>query len=183
MTPDGAILEIEAAFARRGHEAYGEGVSQLEHALQAARLAEAEGADATLVAAALLHDIGHMLHDLPEDIAERGVDAGHERLASAWLSRFFGPAVCEPVRLHVDAKRYLCAVEPGYHDRLSEASRLSLRLQGGPLGPAEAASFAAHPHAEAAVLVRRWDDAAKVAGLATPDLAHFLPRMAALVRG
>jgi phosphonate degradation associated HDIG domain protein len=179
---DRALYEIRAAFARRGGDAYGEGVTQLEHALQAAWLAEKEGASPALLAAALLHDIGHMLHDFPDDVAEQGLDTEHEKLASAWLSQFFGMEVSEPVRLHVDAKRYLCTAEPGYWDRLSDASKLSLRLQGGPLPPPAAARFAAGPHAQAAVGLRRWDDEAKVVGLATPDLEHFLPCVAAVVR-
>jgi phosphonate degradation associated HDIG domain protein len=168
-----AFAEIEAAFARRGRESYGEGVTQLEHALQAGLLAERAGASPALIAAALLHDIGHMLHELPEDIAERGVDAQHESLGSAWLSRHFGPDVSEPVRLHVEAKRYLAAVEPGYFDLLSEASKLSLRLQGGPLDAAAARRFADGPHAEAAIRLRRWDDDAKIVGRPTPGLRHF----------
>lgn len=168
-----AFAEIEDAFRRRGGESYGEGVTQLEHALQAGWLAEQAGAAPTLVAAALLHDIGHMLHDLPEDVAEQGIDAQHESLGSAWLSQHFGPAVSEPVRLHVEAKRYLAAREPGYFERLSDASKLSLRLQGGPLDPTAARRFAAEPYAEAATRLRRWDEAAKIVGFATPDLAHF----------
>jgi [1-hydroxy-2-(trimethylamino)ethyl]phosphonate dioxygenase len=184
MTPSSSTVldAIRTAFARRGGDAYGEGVTQLEHALQAAWVAEKEGAAPTLVAAALLHDIGHLLHELPEDVAEQGIDAEHEKLASAWLSQYFGPALSEPVRLHVDAKRYLCTAEPGYWDRLSEASKLSLRLQGGPLSPPAAERFAAGTYADAAVAVRRWDDEAKVVGLTTPDLEHFLPRAAELVR-
>ena len=98
-------------------------MSQNEHALQAALLAEKSGAKPALIAAALLHDIGHLLHELPEDIAEQGVDTQHEALGSAWLSQHFGPEVSESVRLHVAAKRYLCRVEPAYFDALSEASK------------------------------------------------------------
>lgn len=176
------FAEIAAAFERRGRESYGEGVTQLEHALQTAWLAERAGAAPALLSAALLHDIGHMLHALPEDIAERGVDAQHESIGSAWLSRHFGPAVSEPVRLHVEAKRYLAAAEPGYFDRLSEASKLSLRLQGGPHEPDAARRFLDQPYAEAAAQVRRWDDEAKIMGLRTPDLAHFAPLIAAPAR-
>ena len=102
-----ALVEIRAAFARRGVETYGEGVSQLEHALQCAACAERDGASAALIAATLLHDIGHLIHDLPVDIADQGIDAQHESLGSAFLSQYFGPDVTEPVRLHVAAKRYL----------------------------------------------------------------------------
>ena len=176
------FAEIEAAFTRRGAESYGEGVTQLEHALQTGWLAERAGASPALVSAALLHDIGHMLHRLPEDIAEQGIDAQHESIGSAWLSRHFGPEVSEPVRLHVEAKRYLSAAEPGYFDRLSEASKLSLRLQGGPHRPEAAQHFLDLPFAEAAVQVRRWDDEAKILGLRTPGLAHFGPSIEASAR-
>ena len=175
-----AIAAIDAAFARRGRDHYGEGVSQQEHALQAAWQAEREGASPALIVAALLHDIGHLLHDLPEDIADQDVDTEHESLGSAWLSQYFGPEVSEPVRLHVAAKRYLCAAEPGYLDQLSAASQQSLALQGGPLDAAAAAAFRAAPGAEAAIRLRRWDDEAKIVGLATPDLAHFCSYVASI---
>lgn len=171
------IDEILHLYARRGHASYGEGVTQNEHALQSALEAEEAGAGSALVTAALLHDIGHLLHDLPEDIAEQGVDTQHESLGSAWLSRHFGGAVSEPVRLHVPAKRYLCATEIGYADALSEASKLSLRLQGGPMSATEAEDFARATYAEDAVRVRRWDDLAKVAGRRTPGFDHFRPHI------
>jgi phosphonate degradation associated HDIG domain protein len=167
------IDAILALYARRGGATYGEGVTQSEHALQAAMLAEQEGAPPELIAAALLHDIGHLLHDLPEDIAEQGVDTRHESLASAWLSQHFGPAVTEPVRLHVAAKRYLCAVRPGYFEALSQASKLSLTLQGGPMSDAEAASFLALERSADAIRLRRWDEAAKQAGRRTPPFHYF----------
>jgi phosphonate degradation associated HDIG domain protein len=165
--------EIRAAFGRRGAETYGEGVSQLEHALQCAACAERDGAPPALIAATLLHDIGHLIHDLPADIADQGIDAQHESLGSAFLSRHFGPGVTEPVRLHVAAKRYLAATERGYFDLLSPASVQSLRLQGGLMSRDESVRFAAEPYAADAVKLRRWDDEGKVVGAKTPDLAHF----------
>jgi len=174
--------ELVALYRRRGPATYGEGVTQNEHALQSALLAEQSGAKPALIAAALLHDIGHLLHDLPEDIAEQGVDTRHEALGSAWLSRHFGPEVTEPVRLHVAAKRYLCAIEPAYFDALSDASKLSLRLQGGPMSKEEAAIFSALPFARDAVQVRRWDDEAKQIGRETPGFEHFLPVLDAAIR-
>jgi [1-hydroxy-2-(trimethylamino)ethyl]phosphonate dioxygenase len=174
--------EIRAAFARRGGETYGEGVSQLEHALQCAMCAERDGAGPALIAATLLHDIGHLVHDLPADIADQGIDAQHESLGSAWLSRHFGPAVSEPVRLHVAAKRYLAATEPGYFDLLSPASVQSLQLQGGVMSAQERARFAAERFAEDAVRLRRWDDEGKVVGMATPALDHFERYLAETLR-
>jgi phosphonate degradation associated HDIG domain protein len=170
-----AVDEVRSAFAKRGHEGYGEGVTQLEHALQCAVFAARDGAAESLVVATLLHDIGHMLHDLPEDIADQGVDTVHESLGSAWLSQHFGLEVSEPVRLHVAAKRYLSASEPGYYDVLSEASKLSLKLQGGPMSADEQRCFAGERFFKEALDLRRWDDEGKVVGLKTPDLAHFEP--------
>jgi len=167
------VEEALALYARKGQLAYGEGVSMLEHGLQAARLAEQESAGPALIAAALLHDIGHLLHSLPEDIADRGIDTQHESLASAWLSQYFPPAVSEPVRLHVAAKRYLCAVEQGYMAGLSPASMQSLGLQGGPMSEGEAARFAGERFSTEAIRLRRWDDLAKVPGQKTPGLDHY----------
>ncbi|MGF1609824.1 MAG: phosphonate degradation HD-domain oxygenase [Kiloniellales bacterium] len=166
-------------YDERGALHYGEGVSQREHALQAAALARAEGADDALVTAALLHDIGHLLHKRGEDVAARGIDAKHEAIGAGWLARHFGPAVCEPVRLHVAAKRYLCAVEPGYEARLSPASTVSIALQGGRMRTDEAAAFEALPFAAAALRLRRWDEAAKDIDLATPAFESFIPHILA----
>ena len=173
------LEEIRAAFARRGHETYGEGISQLDHALQCAAFAERDGADAALVTATLLHDIGHLLHDLPADVADSGVDTQHEASGSAWLSRHFGPEVTEPVRMHVAAKRYLATMEPGYFDRLSDASKLSLRLQGGPMTATQADTFAAEPFFADAIRLRRWDEEGKIIDYRGPALDHFLPRVQA----
>jgi phosphonate degradation associated HDIG domain protein len=179
----GPLAFLFSLFNERGHAAYlGEAVSQLEHALQAAWAAEKAGADSSLIAASLLHDLGHLLHDLPDDCAQAGIDDRHEGLGARWVERWFGPAVSEPIRLHVAAKRFLCASEPGYHDRLSEQSQLSLKLQGGPMTPAEVEDFRKNAHGEAAVALRRWDDEAKVPGLATPDLEHFLPHLERVVK-
>jgi len=157
---------------QRGSGAYfGEAVTQREHALQSAYLAQQENASDALVAAALLHDIGHILG--PGDDLLPVTDDRHEEAAAAWLARFFLPEVTEPIRLHVPAKRYLCAAEPEYRSRLSEASQHSLRLQGGPMSADERSSFDESPHADAARRLRRWDDAAKIPGLWTPDLENY----------
>ncbi len=168
-----ALDDIRAAFAKRGGDTYGEGVSQLEHALQCAACAERDGASPALIAATLLHDIGHLLHELPQDIADQGIDTEHESLGSAWLSRHFGPAVTEPVRLHVAAKRYLATVEKGYYELLSAASIQSLKLQGGLMSPDETRKFAAERFAQDAINLRRWDDEGKIVGAETPALGHF----------
>ena len=167
--------EIEAVLARRGEEEYaGEPVSQLQHALQCAALAEAEKAGDTLVTAALLHDLGHLMEDDPDGEAARGGDTHHEDAGAGFLSRWFGPEVTEPVRMHVDAKRWLCLRRPGYAESLSPASQRSLALQGGPFSDAEADAFASRPHADAAIRLRLWDDAAKDPAAVTPPLSHFL---------
>jgi len=174
------VDEIFQMFARRGDEAYfGEPVSQTEHALQAAHQAEQEGAPQALVVAALLHDIGHLLHGMGEDIADHGVDARHEAAGEAWLAGHFPPEVIEPVKLHVAAKRYLCRVDPAYFSQLSPASVQSLALQGGPFGDQEAREFEAHRYYREAVRLRRWDDAAKIPGLAVPGLEHYRPALEA----
>ncbi len=159
--------------AERGSEQYGdEAVSQLQHALQCAALARGEGACPALVTAALFHDVGHLVADDPS-AARKGRDLCHEDAGAGFLEALFGPAVAEPVRLHVAAKRYLTAVDPAYLAGLSEASRVSLAVQGGPFTPAEAAAFLARPHAAEAVRLRRWDDLAKDPAAVTPPLCAF----------
>jgi phosphonate degradation associated HDIG domain protein len=168
------VDEIFRVFNEYGFEQYlGERVSMTEHMLQSAYAAEQEGAAPRLVAAALLHDYGHFIHDLPSDSAQHGVDTQHEEVAHAFLSRHFGPEIAEPIRMHVAAKRYLCATEPSYLEQLSPASTLSLELQGGPYSPEEVATVDESPYAEDAVRLRRWDDIGKIAGLETPDLEHY----------
>jgi phosphonate degradation associated HDIG domain protein len=177
------VDELERLFAERGARDYvGEPVSQAEHALQCAALAEAGGQPDAVVAAALLHDVGHLLESDALAALEAGDDQVHEDLARDFLAPHFPPDVTEPVRLHVAAKRYLCAVEPAYHEALSAASRRSLELQGGPMDAAEAAAFAASPHHAAAVTLRRFDDQAKVPGRAVPGFAHYRAVLERLLR-
>jgi len=172
------VDEVVELFATRGHDAYvGEPVSQLEHGLQAAYYAEREGASDELIVAALLHDIGHLIHKLPEDAADHGIDTRHEHLGGAWLKRYCGPEVTEPIRLHVPAKRYLCATDAEYQAQLSPASIQSLTLQGGPFTPDEVAEFERNPHFRAAVALRRWDDLAKIPALEVPPLEYYRPRL------
>jgi [1-hydroxy-2-(trimethylamino)ethyl]phosphonate dioxygenase len=178
-----SIDRLFAVLTTNGGAQYGqERVSQLAHALQCGLAAEQAGATPALIGAALLHDIGHLVHKLGEDAAVRGIDDHHEALGAKLLAKWFVPALSEPVALHVDAKRYLCASEPGYFAILSPASVRSLELQGGIYDEAGAAAFRARPHAEDAVRVRRWDEAAKVQGLSTPDLAHFRPYLEASLK-
>jgi len=167
------IEMIADLFAGPGARDYlGEAVTIGEHMRQAGALAEAAGAAAPLVAAALLHDIGHLRGE---------TDARHGPAGAQWLSQWFGPAVTEPVRLHVAAKRFLCATEPGYSGLLSAESVRTLALQGGPMTPEQAAAFGALPHARDAVAVRRWDDEAKDPSVTPPGFAHFEPLLTSLL--
>jgi phosphonate degradation associated HDIG domain protein len=150
-------------------------VNQRQHALQAAWLAEKTGCPDPLVVASLLHDIGHLVHDLGEDPAADGVDDQHEQRGYEFLTAWFGREVTEPVRLHVAAKRYLCATEADYFSKLSKDSVLSLSLQGGPMSSDEVVAFDALPQSAAAVKLRRFDEQAKVKNLKTPSIEHFLP--------
>ena len=180
MTP---VQQLAELFAGQGAAKYlGEPVTIGVHMRQAGALAQTAGAAPELVAAALLHDVGHMLSGLSQDVAERGINDVHERNGADWLEKHFGPAVVMPVRLHVAAERYLCAVEPEYLRGLSPASQLSLGLHGGPVAPAEVRSFEAQPHAKAAVALRRWDDGAKVPGWQVPDLETYRTVLATALR-
>ena len=178
------IDDIFDMFHRRGDSTYlGEPVTLTEHMLQTAHAAELDGAPTALVAAAVLHDVGHMMHDLEGDPAERGIDSLHEDAGSAFLAGHFPSAVTEPIRLHVASKRYLCAVDPAYLSQLSPASLRSLELQGGPFSEAEAAELRALPYAADALRLRRYDDVAKVPGLPTPTLEHYRRVLASIVAG
>ena len=181
MSPIDHLVEL---FAGDGLDSYlGEEVSIATHMLQAAALAESAGADACLVAASLLHDVGHFT-----EIGRGRTDAQHlestdhrdQESGADWLAQWFPADVSEPVRLHVMAKRYLCAVEPGYLGKLSPASVHTLSPQGGPLTAADARAFERLPHALAAVSVRRWDDAAKDPAVTPPPFEHFRPLLSAL---
>lgn len=167
--------ELRELFSKRGESQYGgERVTQLEHALQCAQLAEQAEAGAEQIVAALLHDIGHLLHDLPQDAPDQGIDDHHENSGNAYLQQHFPESVCAPVRMHVAAKRYLCAVDTTYQSTLSAPSIQSLQLQGGPMSQEEITEFEMDPHWKEAVALRRWDDHAKKVDLPTPELEHFL---------
>ena len=161
---------------RRGAESYlGEQVTISQHMLQAARLAEKADAGDELIAAALLHDIGHYTNEFAEDAAEHGIDTVHEEAGAVVVEPYFPDVVVDCIRHHVAAKRYLCATDPGYFDQLSAASVHSLDLQGGPMSDEEVAAFDRHPNLEAIVQVRLWDDEAKVQDLPTPGFDHYAP--------
>ncbi|MGW7368643.1 phosphonate degradation HD-domain oxygenase [Streptomyces sp. NPDC054841] len=175
---------LAALFEGEGSaEYFGEAVTQAQHMLQAGVLAEAAGAPPHLVAAALLHDVGHFQGAVTgRDLMENGTDNRHSHTGADWLDRWFGPEVTEPVRLHVAAKRYLCAVEPGYFDLLSDASVHTLQVQGGPMTEAQVRAFEAHPGARDAVAVRRWDEQAKDPEMETPDFEYFRSLLEGLLR-
>jgi gamma-butyrobetaine dioxygenase len=187
MSPVGRLAEL---FASEGAADYlGEPVTVAQHMLQAGALAQGAGAPGALVAAALLHDAGHLRGADPladeQELSGRelmaGADNDHSERGAAWLARWFPPAVTEPARLHVAAKRYLCAAEPGYFALLSPASVYTLSLQGGPMAPADAAAFAAGRYAADAVAVRRWDDAAKDPAADVPGFAWYRPLLEGLL--
>lgn len=178
-----SLDDVIDLYERWGTSRYDEEVLQLEHALQTAALARAAGAADPLVAAALLHDVGHLL-DLADGDGhrDRTTDQRHEARGSAWLAGLFPPAVTAPVALHVRAKRYLVTVDPEYAAALSPGSTASLVRQGGPLEPAEVAAFEANPGWADAVALRRWDDEAKVDGLAVAELASYRPLLESVRR-
>lgn len=175
-----AVLTPSLLVDRLTHHAAGmyggEAVTQLEHALQCATLAREDGADDNLVCAALLHDFGHLI----DGVDDRSQP--HERLAAFALRELYDVTVTEPIRLHVDAKRYLCAVDARYAASLSDASRRSLAWQGGPFSAQDAAGFIQQAHAGDAIRLRRWDDAAKVPGMTTLPLSAFIPLVHATMR-
>ena len=166
----GDVLDLLLATGGRAY--LGEPVTVLEHSLQAADLAERGGLPTELVVAALLHDIGWLL---------RGGPRAHELRGASHLARHFGPEVAEPVRLHVEAKRYLATVEPGYRELLSDASVRTMATQGGPMPETEVEAFLERPHSAAAVALRRLDDRAKVPGASTPTLDHYVPLVESLL--
>jgi len=171
-SPVGRIFQV---FRECGDRHYGENISELQHALQTAEFARQFGEADDVVLSCLLHDYGHMLHDLGENIAQQGVDARHEELGAELLRGMFPEAILEPIRQHVAAKRYLCWKVPTYVDGLSESSQLSLQLQGGPMNDDEARQFESNPHYEACVKVRSYDDMGKVPDMATADLESYRP--------
>ena len=172
-----AEQKVDALFAymeERGQSFYDEVVTQLEHALQCAALAQQNEASPTLITSALLHDLGHFILDEHNaDTAFLAMDLNHEEIGARYLEPFFPEAVTTPIRLHVPAKRYLCATDAAYHDGLSEASKRSLKVQGGSMSNEEQEAFEQIPHFQDALTLRRWDDLAKVKGLETARLGAY----------
>ena len=171
---------IELLATQGGESYFGEPVTVLEHCLEAAHFAREANNSPTLIASALLHDIGHLLHHESEDIADQGQDTHHEELADALLSTHLPQSVTTPIRLHVAAKRYLCAADPAYLQALSPSSVLSLKLQGGPMSKSEMEAFLAGPFAQEAITLRHWDDEAKIPNLPVPTVESYLPLLKTL---
>jgi phosphonate degradation associated HDIG domain protein len=173
------ILDL---FAQQGATEYmGEAVTMSQHMEQTAACAVADGAPDSLVIAALLHDIGHFIGEHPIDALENGIDNDHENVGADYLQTHFPSSVSEPVRLHVAAKRYLCATDPAYRERLSNASINSLNVQGGPMSTVEIQAFEANPHHRAAVKLRTYDDDGKVAGLTIRPVTSYRETLQAMV--
>ena len=185
--PDEIAERLIGLYELHGNDRYDEAVTQTQHAVQTAELAHAAGADRRLIAAALLHDVGHLLRaSAPASVPDRPSlpehDWRHEEVAARLLSRWFDPELVEPIRHHVDAKRFLCALDPAYHETLSCASVRSLELQGGPMTAGEIERFERTAGTAAGVALRRWDDLAKDPGRVVPTIGSFHPLIADLVR-
>ena len=182
LTADTIVDFIADIFARRGAESYlGERVTMSQHMLQAARLAEEAGAPEPVIVSALLHDIGHYTNEFPEDALEKGTDNLHEEAGARVLSPFFPSEVTDPILHHVAAKRYLCATDPEYFGKLSEASVHTLNLQGGPMDAEEVAEFEKNPNLKQIIAVRYLDEAGKRDDMETPDYWHFAPMVQRMV--
>lgn len=182
LSPGNIVAFIGDIFERRGADSYlGEQVTMSEHMLQGAKLAEDAGGGDLMVTAALLHDIGHYTNEFPDDALEKGVDNHHDKAGAAVLAAFFPTVVTDCVRYHVAAKRFLCATDSGYFDRLSPASVHTLNLQGGPMNKQEVAAFSENPNLEAIIQVRIWDDEGKVPGITTPPFSHYAPMLQRVV--
>ena len=179
LTADNIVDFIGDIFARRGAESYlGERVTMSQHMLQAALLAEQSGAAEPVIVSALLHDIGHYTNEFPEDALEKGTNNLHEEAGARVLAPFFPAEVTDPILHHVAAKRYLCATDPAYFGKLSEASVHTLNLQGGPMDADEVAAFSKEPNLDAILQVRIWDDQGKDPAIETPPFAHYAPMVA-----
>jgi predicted HD phosphohydrolase len=182
LTPDNIVAFLGDIFGRHGSSSYlGEQITTSEHMLQGALLAEEDNAPDALIAGILLHDIGHYTHEFPRAAFDQGIDDCHDKAGAAVLAPFFPTMVTACVGSHVAAKRYLCATESDYFDRLSPASVHTLRLQGGPMSETEITVFGNNPELECLLQIRIWDEAAKVAGKKTRSFAYYVPLLESLV--
>lgn len=182
LTSDNIVAFLADIFERRGADEYlGESVSMAEHMLQAARSAEVAGQPPAVIAAALLHDVGHFTSEFGTYAPDDTVDKHHEDAGADLLAAFFPPLVADCVRYHVAAKQYLCATRPDYRNKLSPASVHTLALQGGPMDATEVAAFERNPHHQAIIKVRIYDDVGKRAGSPTKTFADYAPMLQQLV--
>lgn len=180
MKPAATLQQLLDLFEKHGDDTYGEGVTQLQHALQCAALAQLASADDALVAAVLLHDVGHfIIGAAPENVAP---NIRHEQLGAEFLTRLFDEDVTAPIALHVTAKRYQCTHRPDYQNALSAASKRSLKQQGGLLSASEYEAFIVEPHFDAAMKLRAWDDSGKLSDAEIPCLQHYMPLLEGLLK-
>jgi phosphonate degradation associated HDIG domain protein len=183
VNPDNIVEFIFKLFARSGAEEYmGESVTMSQHMEQTAACAVADGASDSLVISALLHDIGHFVGDHPIDALDKGNDNYHDEVGARFLEPYFPAAITEPIRLHVAAKRYLCATDDSYHGRLSAASVNSLNVQGGPMNKQEVEQFEDKSFNQDAVRLRLYDDDGKVAGLTIKPVTDYRIILESLVK-
>ena len=174
------VQDIKSLYLTQGSTRYGENVTQLEHALQTAQLAINDGYNTEFIMACFLHDIGHLQY--AEGLAKKNIDGEHEELDANYLSEFFSARVTEPIRLHVAAKRYLCATRPDYHASLSKASQHSLKLQGGAFNEQAVYEFEQRPLFREAIQLRLYDDQGKITGLNFIEFDEILKQLECLVK-
>ena len=166
--------EIEKLFSQNSAREYlGEDVTLVEHMLQCATLALEDGASSQMIVAALLHDVGHLL--IPDALEQQdsGIDAHHDEVGFDWLAQRFSDEVSIPVKLHVNAKRYLVTTNPEYEKLLSAASVITMRLQGGLMDEGELAEYESQEFADNGIQIRLWDDEGKVRGSEHLPLESF----------
>ena len=174
VNSDNIVEFILKLFSQRGAEEYmGESVTMSQHMEQTAACAVADGASDSLIISALLHDIGHFVGDHPIEALEKGTDNYHDKVGAQFLEPYFPASVTEPIRLHVAAKRYLCATDIDYLRHLSVASVNSLNVQGGPMNIAEVEQFKDNTLNQDAVRLRLYDDDGKVVGLTIKPVTDY----------
>ena len=183
LSSQNIVNHIEDVFTRRGAESYlGEDITMAQHMLQAAQCAEKSGAEDSLIAAALLHDIGHFKNEIPETALAKGNNNFHEEAGANFLEDFFPLSVVEPIRQHVAAKRYLCAVKSDYLDLLSPASVHTLNLQGGPMNKEEVTEFEKNDYLEQCIQLRYWDEEGKDPEREHPPFSYYRALIESLVK-